>query len=93
MLYGRILKVIDNVVLEGYFLNRNFSFLQRYYERNDDELPKKSRMKVLSWILIYVDGSFVEVKDENVDKWNSVVDASLLVLTELVDMLFRPILI
>jgi hypothetical protein len=48
---------------------------------------------VLSWILIYVDGSFVEVKDENVDKWNSIVDASLLVLTELVDMLLHLILI
>ena len=47
----------------------------------------------LDQILTEVDASLVEVKDENVDKWNSVVDVSMLVLTELVDMLFRPILI
>ena len=47
----------------------------------------------LDQIITEVDASLVEVKDENVDKWNSVVDVSMLVLTELVDMLFRPILI
>ena len=48
---------------------------------------------IMDRIVAEVDTSFVEVRDENVDKRNSVVDASLLVLMELVDMLFHPMLI
>ena len=47
----------------------------------------------LDWIITEVDASFVEVKDESVDKRNSIVDTSLLVLTEIVDVLFHPMLI
>ena len=47
----------------------------------------------MDWIVAKVDASFVEVRDKNVDKRNSVVDASLLVLVELVDVLLHLLLI
>lgn len=44
---------------------------------------------IMDWMVAEVDASFVEVRN----KRNSVVDASLLVLVELVDVLLHLILI
>ena len=45
---------------------------------------------ILEQIITEVVASLVEVKDENVDKWNSVVDVSMLDPTELVDQFLMP---